>query len=122
MYGVQGMMRDYAGYGMTADKAKELLAECMAGKHAELVRLAAQKAAPGIAEWIVSSIMEGKSFDRMAVKWELGEAEMMPCCRNSFYAYRKFALAILDDMLSGKEEGRAWATIIPEGITRRTAG
>ena len=26
MYGVQGMMRDYAGYGMTADKAKELLA------------------------------------------------------------------------------------------------
>ncbi len=47
MYGVQGMMRDYAGYGMTADKAKELLAECMAGKHAELVRMAAQKAAPG---------------------------------------------------------------------------
>ena len=39
MYGVQGMMRDYAGYGMTADKAKELLAECMAGKHAELVRV-----------------------------------------------------------------------------------
>ena len=102
MYGVQGMMRDYAGYGMTADKAKELLAECMAGKHAELVRLAAQKAAPGIAEWIVSSIMEGKSFDRMAVKWELGEAEMMPCCRNSFYAYRKITMAILNDMLAGK--------------------
>ena len=72
----------------------------------DLVQKAAEQAEPRIAEWIVSSIMEGKSFDRMAVKWELGEAEMMPCCRNSFYAYRKFTLAILDDMLSGKEEGK----------------
>ena len=42
----------------------------------------------------------------MEIKWELGEAEIMPCSRNSFYAYRKFTLAILNDMLAGKEAGQ----------------
>ena len=91
------MQESYAGYGLTAGRAKALLNECREGKYVDLVQKAAEQ---------VSSIMEGKSFDRMAVKWELGEAEMMPCCRNSFYAYRKFTLAILDNMLAGKEEGQ----------------
>lgn len=99
------MRRRRNGYGLTEDRAKILLRECRAGKHMELVQEAAQEAEPDIAKWIVSSIIEGKSFDRMAVRWELGEAEIMPCCRNSFYAYRKFTLAILDNMLSGKETG-----------------
>lgn len=100
--GCYGTQASYAAYGLTAGRAKALLNECREGKYADLVQEAARQAEPRIAEWIVSSIMEGKSFDRMAVKWELGEAEMMPCCRNSFYAYRKFTLAILNDMLAGK--------------------
>lgn len=95
-------MHGCAGYGMTAGRCRILLKECMSGKHAELVRAAAQQAAPGVAKWLVTSITEGKSYDSMAVRWELGEAEMMPCCRNSFYAYRRFTLAILNDMLEGK--------------------
>ena len=86
-YGVQ---ESYAGYGLERNRAKDLLKECRAGKYNDLL-------------WIVESITEGKSFDRMAVKWELGEAEIMPCCRNSFYAYRKLTLAILDRMLRGKD-------------------
>lgn len=105
---VQGVcfMHNYAGYGMTADRAKALLKECREGKHTELVRTAAQQAAPGIERWLTASIIEGESFDRMAVKWELGEAEVMPCCRNSFYDYRKLTLAILDRMLPEKGEVR----------------
>ncbi len=38
----------------------------------------------------------------------------MLCCRNSFYAYRKFTLAILDGMLSGKGRGDT-VTISHEG-------
>lgn len=98
-YGVQ---ESYAGYGLTEDRAKALLKECRAGKHAELAQKAAQQAEPYIARWIISSIVEGKSLHDMAVKWELGEAEIMPCCRNSFYSYRKLTLAILDRMLQGK--------------------
>ena len=102
MYGVPSMIRNYARKGMTAGREKALREECRAGNHTELVQAAAQYAAPDVAKWIVESIMEGKSFDRMAVKWELGEAEVMPCSRNSFYAYRKLTLVILDRMLQGK--------------------
>lgn len=102
VYGVYGIMNNYAGYGMTAHRAKALLKECRAGKYTELVRAAAQHVEPGVAEWIVSSIVDGESFHDMAVRWELGESEVMPCCRNSFYAYRKFTLAILDNIFTGK--------------------
>lgn len=95
--------RGYAEYGLTKERAKALLKECMAGKHTELVQEAAQQAAPDIAKWIISSIAEGKSLHDMEIEWELGEVEIMPCCRNSFYAYRKHTLAILDRMLAGKD-------------------
>lgn len=100
-----GVRESYAGYGLTRERAKALLKECRAGEHADTLLAAAQEAEPDIAKWIVLSIVEGKSLHDMAVRWELGEAEVMPCCRNSFYAYRKFTLAILDNMLSGKETG-----------------
>lgn len=99
-YGVQ---ESSAGYGLTRDRVKLLLHECREGKHTDLLRTAARQAEPRIAEWLVASITEGKSFDRMAIRWELGEEGMMPCCRNTFYSYRKLTLAILDRMLQGKD-------------------
>lgn len=98
-----GVRESYAEYGLTRDMAKSLLKECRAGKHADVLRAAAQKAEPDMAKWIILSIADGKSLHDMEVKWELGETEIMPCCRNSFYAYRKLTLAILNDMLAGKE-------------------
>lgn len=97
-----GVRESYARYGLEKNRAKVLLKECRAGEHADILQAAARQAEPDIAEWIVLSIMEGKSLHDMEIKWELGEAEVMPCCRNSFYAYRKLTLVILDDMLSGK--------------------
>ena len=99
-YGLRG---SYAEYGLTADRAKTLLKECREGKHMGLVLEAARKAEPDISKWILSSLLDGKSLHDMEIKWELGEAEIMPCCRNSFYAYRKLTLSILDRMLQGKE-------------------
>lgn len=100
--GGYGVQESYAGYGLTADRVKTLLKECQEGKHTELVQAAAEQAGPGVEKWIVDSIVYGKSLHSMAIRWELGEAEMMPCCRNSFYAYRKITMAILNDMLAGK--------------------
>ena len=99
-YGIQG---SYAEYGLSKERGKTLLKECRAGKHAELLRAAAQQVDPCIAKWIVLSIAEGKSFHDMAIEWELGKAEIVPCCRNSFYAYRSLTLVILDNMLTGKK-------------------
>lgn len=98
-YGVQ---ESYAGYGLTRDRVKLLLQECREGKHTDLLRTAAQQAEPGIAEWVILSVAQGKSFHDMEIRWELGETEIMPCCRNSFYSYRKLTLAILDRMLHGE--------------------
>lgn len=95
--------KTYAGYGLSRDRAKFLLHECRAGKHTELVRQAAQQAEARIAKWIIASIAEGKSLHNMEIKWELGETEIMPCGRNSFYSYRKYTLVILDRMLRGKD-------------------
>lgn len=99
-YGVQ---ESYAGYGLTRDRAEVLLKECRAGKHAALLQTAAGQAEPRIAKWIIESIAVGKSLHDMEIKWELGEAEIMPCGRNSFYSYRKHTLALLDRMLQGKD-------------------
>lgn len=101
--GSYGTQTSYAAYGLTRARANALLKECRAGKHTELVQKAAEQAEPHIAKWIISSIVEGKSLHDMEIRWELGEAEIMPCGRSSFYAYRKFTLAILDNMLSGKD-------------------
>ena len=98
-----GVRESYAGYGLTEDRAKILLKECRAGKHAELAQEAAKRAEPNIAKWIILSVIEGKSLHDMEIEWELGEAEIMPCCRNSFYSYRKLTLAILDRMIEGKD-------------------
>ena len=99
-YGVSGT---YEKYGLTRERAAALLKECKAGKYTELLQAAAQQTNPYIAKWIISSIAEGKSLHDMEVKWELGQAEIMPCCRNSFYSYRKLTLVVLDRMLSGKD-------------------
>lgn len=98
-----GVRESYAAYGLTRNRAEDLLRECRTGEHADLLLAAAQQAEPHIAKWIVLSIAEGKSLHDMEIKWELGEAEIMPCSRNSFYAYRKCTLALLDRMLSGKD-------------------
>lgn len=97
-----GIHESYAGYGLERSRAEALLKECRAGRHADLLRAAAQQAEPNIAKWIILSVMEGKSLHDMEIKWELGEAEIMPCCRNGFYSYRKLTLAILDKMLQEK--------------------
>lgn len=94
----------YSEYGLSKYRVKALLKECRAGQHGSLLQEAARQARPEIAKWIVSSIAEGRSLDRMTLEWELGKAEIMPCGRNTFYAYRKLTLAILDNMLLRKEE------------------
>lgn len=99
-----GMYKRYAEYGLTRERVNILLKECVAGKHTGLVQEAARRAKPDISKWILSSIIDGKSLHDMEIKWELGEAEIMPCSRNSFYAYRKLTLVILDKMLQGNEE------------------
>ena len=71
-----GAQESYAGYGLVKNRAKVLLKECRTGKHAGLLRAAAQQAEPRIAKWIIQSIAEGKSLHNMEIKWELSVIQL----------------------------------------------
>ncbi len=98
------MRKSYADHGITDKKVKGLLRECRAGKYGAQVRTAAYKVNPLIAEYIILSIMEKKSYDALEIKMELGEMERIPFGRSDFYALRLHTLVILDNMLAGKEK------------------
>ncbi len=98
------MRRSYADYGMADERVKGLLRECRAGKHGAQVRTAAYKVCPIAAEHIILSIMEKKSYDALEIKMDLGEMERIPFGKTDFYGYRRYTLAVLNDMLAGKEK------------------
>ena len=64
---------------------------------------AACKGLEAISPWILLSVRQGKSFDTLAVRWELGEIEKPPFCRTDFYSCRRRFFANLDKEL--KERG-----------------
>lgn len=94
------MRKSYVDYGLTDRRAKELLEECHAGKCSAQVRRAAYRACPIAAEHIILSIMQNKSYDILEFDLKLGR---VPVGRSDFYWYRRHTLAILNNMLAGKE-------------------
>ncbi len=94
------MRKSYADYGLTNRRAKELLKECRAGNHRAQVQTAAYKACPIAAEHIILSIMQNKSYDILEFDLNLGRVSVG---RSDFYWHRRHALAILNNMLAGKE-------------------
>ena len=57
---------------------------------------AACRGLEAISPWILLSVRQGKSFDTLAVRWELGEIEKPPFCRTDFYSCRRRFFANLD--------------------------
>ncbi len=94
-----GMRKNYADYGLTGRRVKELLEECHAGKYSAQVRTAAYKACPIAAEHIILSITQNKSYDILEFDLKLGRVSVG---RSDFYGYRRHTLAILNNMLAGK--------------------
>jgi len=95
------MRKSYADYGITDERVKCLLRECRAGKHGAQVRTAAYKTCPIAAEHIILSIMRNKSYDILEFDLKLGR---IPVGRSDFYGFRRYTLAILNNMLEGKEK------------------
>ena len=95
------MRKSYADYGLTNRRAKEILEECHAGKYSTQVRTAAYKACPIAAEHIILSVIQNKSYDILEFDLKLGRISVG---RSDFYGYRRYTLAILNNMLAGKEK------------------
>lgn len=101
-----GIQESYAAYGLSRERAKTILKECRAGKHGYELQEAVDQVDPFLSKWLIESIAGGESFPSMAIGWELGRAEAIPCCRNAFFSRRKLTLCILDKMLREGEHGR----------------
>ena len=98
--GTKAMQRlSYAEYGIGQRRLEELQNGCRAGIYPPEILKAACRGIEAISPWILLSVKQGKSFDTLAVSWELGEAERPPYCRTDFYSCRRRFFANLDKLL-----------------------
>ena len=102
--GTKAMPRlSYAEYGIGQRRLEELQTGCSAGIYPPEILKAACRGIEVISPWILLSVKHGKSFDVLAVEWELGKMERLPYCRTDFYSCRRRFFANLDRVL--KERG-----------------
>lgn len=65
-------------YGLTDERVEELEKLIQSGRCASLASRAAHTANEMIAEYILLSVIQNKSYDALRVKWELKEMKQMP--------------------------------------------
>lgn len=91
-------------YGITKERYRQLTEYIQSDRYATLTSQAAYTANETIAEYILLSVMQNKSYDALRVKWELKEMERIPYCRTDFYGIRRYFFSILNEKL--KEIGK----------------
>lgn len=83
-------------YEISKARYRQLTEYIQSGKYASLASQAAHRANKDIAEYILLSIIQNKSYDALRVKWELKEMEQIPYCRTDFYGIRRYAIHLFD--------------------------
>ena len=91
--------RSLAYYGLTNERVEELEKLIQSGRYASVVHQAAHTANETIAEYILLSVTQNKSYDALRVKWELKEMERIPYCRTDFYGIRRYFYSLFDKEL-----------------------
>lgn len=83
-------------YGISKERYRQLTGYIQSGRYASLASQAAHRANKMIAEYILLSVMQNKSYDAFRVKWELKEMERIPYCRTDFYGIRRYFMHLMD--------------------------
>ena len=96
--------RSWQHYGISKERYRQLTEYIQSGKYAALASWAAHRANETIAEYILLSAKENKSYDALRVKWELKEMERIPYCRTDFYGIRRYFFGIFNKKM--KEIGK----------------
>ena len=86
-------------YGIRKERYRQLTEYIQSGKYAYFASQAAYAANEEIAEYILLSVKENKSYDTLGVKWELKEMERIPYCRTDFYGIRRYFYSLFDKEL-----------------------
>ena len=91
-------------YGISKERYRKLAEYIQSGRYASLASQAAHTANKTIAEYILLSVTQNKSYDALRVKWELKEVERIPYCRTDFYGIRRYFFSISNEKM--KELGK----------------
>lgn len=91
-------------YGLTDERVEELKRMIQSGVCEDLALQIANKANKDIAECLLLSVTQNKSYDALRVKWELKEMEQIPYCRTDFYGIRRYFYHLLDLEIRRMEE------------------
>lgn len=76
----------YNSYGISKKQYKKMKEMCKEGKYIEEIKKAAGRTNRDIAEYLIKSVTEGKSYDTLEFDNKLGR---IPCGRTDFYAFRR---------------------------------
>lgn len=88
-------------YGITKKRREKLKAVIQSGKYSDIARLAAYTASSDIAEYILLSVMENKSYESVEYIKGIGR---IPCGRTDFYGYRRLFYHLFDERI--RKDGR----------------
>jgi hypothetical protein len=80
-------------YGLDKMRQKELTALMESGKYVSMLRSAANMANKQIAAYLIKSVTEKRSYDRLEFDNELGR---IPCGRTDFYGIRRYFYHLFD--------------------------
>ena len=83
-------------YGITKERYMQLTEYIQSGRYASVAHQAAHTANETIAEYILLSVTQNKSYDALRVKWEMKEMERIPYCRTDFYGIRRYFYYLFD--------------------------
>lgn len=83
-------------YGISRERYIELKTAMRSGRYKDLARSAAYTANESIAEYILLSVIQNKSYEGVEYVDGLGR---IPCGRTDFYGYRRLFYHLLDEGL-----------------------
>lgn len=93
---IQNHRASWQDYNISRERYIELRQAAQSGKYQDIVQEAAYMANKDIAEHIILSVMEGKTYEEVEYAEGLGR---IPCGRTDFYGYRRRFCYIFDKEL-----------------------
>ncbi len=83
-------------YGISKERYRKLTEYIQSGRYAALASQAAHRANKDIAEHLIISIAENKSYDALEKMWARGEIERIPYGKTDFYGVRRYFMHLMD--------------------------
>lgn len=86
-------------YGISKERYRQLTWYMQSGKYASLALQAAHRANETIAEYLLLSASQNKSYDALEKLWARGEIERIPYGKTDFYGVRRYFYSLFDKEL-----------------------